>query len=935
MADAIVERERELAELQVHAEDAAAGDGRVVLIEGPAGIGKSRLLIETRRRCEEAGTSTLLARASQLEREFPFGVVRQLFEASLADPATHKRALSGAAAPAQAVFAAVHEAAASDGAIDASFAALHGLFWMTLNLAAERPLALAVDDLQWADRSSLRFLTYLARRLEGAPVLVAATVRTGEPATDEEMLADLSQDPVTVFVRPGPLSLRGVAALARDRLAEEGEDGFCQAVHATTGGNPLLVRQLLTALAAERVAPRDDNAGVVREIGPRAVSRSVLLRLARLPSETIAVARAVAVLGENAELPAVAALAQLDEAQAATAIATLSRAEILRPEAPLGFVHPLVRDAVYHELPPGERELQHARAARILDDAGADPAQVATHVLGIPRRGDAWVVGVLREAARSAQRRGAVDNAVSYLQRALDEPPRADDRAELLYELGVSESLTNGPAAAEHLYDAYEATADPALRAQTAYVLSRAMTFTRSPEEGAAFARRATDDLGRGFDDAQRALLAIEAMAYYFGVGGEGTVAELERWRTRDVPPGPGARMLQAMAALDWLATGGPHAECATLARDALLCDNRSLIEADNGLFTIPAYITLTYTDQPDVLAIWDVALEDAHRRGSLFGLSACEAWRAFTLSHMGELGESVELHDRAYRALRSYGHEDPTVVYMVSFHTRALIEMGDVATARSVFEWIGDMPGRGDGMRYQAWARIELLLAEGRADEALAQCDELERRIQPRIVAPAFAALGSLRARALAALGRREEGIPSVEDELDRARRSGAPGPIGRALRVLGELKGDAGVDDLRDAVAVLEGSLMRLERAKALAALGAALRRGRHATEAREPLRQALELADACGAAPLVEFARTELYASGARPRTDAASGVGALTASERRVASLAAEGNSNRDIAQALFVTPKTVEVHLSNAYRKLGIRGRRELPAELVG
>jgi DNA-binding CsgD family transcriptional regulator len=461
------------------------------------------------------------------------------------------------------------------------------------------------------------------------------------------------------------------------------------------------------------------------------------------------------------------------------------------------------------------------------------------------------------------------------------------------------------------------------------------MTFTRSPTEGAEFARRAAAELGDEFEDAQRSMLAVETMAYYFGVGGEDAVTELERWRTRDVPPGPGSRMLQAMAALDWLATGGPHDQAAALAREALMCDDRALIEVDNGLFTIPAYITLTYTDQPDVLAVWDVALEDAHRRGSLFGLSACEAWRAFTLLQMGELAESIEDHERAFKALRSYGHEDTTVVYMVSFHTRALVELGDVRGAREVFEWIGDMPGKSDGSRYQSWARTDLLLAEGRAEEALAECDEFARRVQPRIVAPAFAAVNSQRARALAALGRREEGIPLVEDELARARQSGAPGAIGHALRVLGELKGEDGVGDLRESVDVLERSVRRLERAKALASLGAALRRARQPTEAREPLRLALELADACGAQPVVDMARTELYATGARPRTEAASGVGALTASERRVATLAAEGNSNRDIAQALFVTPKTVEVHLSNAYRKLGIRSRRELPAELVG
>ena len=126
---------------------------------------------------------------------------------------------------------------------------------------------------------------------------------------------------------------------------------------------------------------------------------------------------------------------------------------------------------------------------------------------------------------------------------------------------------------------------------------------------------------------------------------------------------------------------------------------------------------------------------------------------------------------------------------------------------------------------------------------------------------------------------------------------------------------------------------STARLEHAKALAALGSALRHARRPAEAREPLREALELADACGAPALADEVRSELYAAGARPRTDAMAGVAALTATERRVAELAAGGETNRDIAQALFVTPKTVEVHLSNAYRKLGIRSRRELSAAL--
>ncbi|MBK5219112.1 MAG: helix-turn-helix transcriptional regulator [Thermoleophilia bacterium] len=179
--------------------------------------------------------------------------------------------------------------------------------------------------------------------------------------------------------------------------------------------------------------------------------------------------------------------------------------------------------------------------------------------------------------------------------------------------------------------------------------------------------------------------------------------------------------------------------------------------------------------------------------------------------------------------------------------------------------------------------------------------------------------------------------GSPSaalLEEELELARAYGAPGTLGRVLRELGTAEREDGLARLEEAVSVLEGSSARLELAKALAAHGAALRLARRPKEAREPLRRALELAEACRAAPLQSHVRSELQAAGVRPRTSALSGVEALTASERRVADLAAGGGTNRDIAQELFVTPKTVEVHLSNTYRKLGISSRRQLPEVLA-
>ena len=188
----------------------------------------------------------------------------------------------------------------------------------------------------------------------------------------------------------------------------------------------------------------------------------MLLRLARLPDEAVSVARAVAVLGESADLPAVAALAELTSRRWRTRPRALAQAEILRDESPLGFVHPLVRDAVYHELSPGQRELMHARAAAALRDAGAPADQVASHLLSMPRRGEEWVVDVLVEAARSARCAAARPRARSPIcTRALEEPPPPERRGRILLELGIAGTNTYGPAALEHLREAYELLEDP------------------------------------------------------------------------------------------------------------------------------------------------------------------------------------------------------------------------------------------------------------------------------------------------------------------------------------------------------------------------------------------------------------------------------------------------------------------------------------------
>jgi hypothetical protein len=327
-------------------------------------------------------------------------------------------------------------------------------------------------------------LAYLVRRLEGLPVLLLGSLRPSERGGDPALLAEIAGDPVTVSIRPRPLSERAAMRMVRERLGEHADEAFSIACHATTGGNPLLLHELLKALGAEGVRPAAAHADLPAQVGPRAASRAVLVRLARLPREAVKMARAAAVLGDGSELSTVAALAGIELREAGSAAAALVGAEILRAEPPLAFVHPLVRAALYEDLPGPERGLWHERAARLLAGSGAAAERVAAHLLASPARGAAWVSDTLLGAARTSLRRGAAEGAVTYLSRALREPPPAERRAEVLLELSAAEALIGGPAAVEHLSECYEPLDDPRARGMTAQLLGRACCSPGSPPRG-------------------------------------------------------------------------------------------------------------------------------------------------------------------------------------------------------------------------------------------------------------------------------------------------------------------------------------------------------------------------------------------------------------------------------------------------------------------
>jgi DNA-binding CsgD family transcriptional regulator len=713
------------------------------------------------------------------------------------------------------------------------------------------------------------------------------------------------------------------------RFDQPGDDVFGAACERATGGNPLLLQQLLGGLALEGATPTRRDAGAISAVGPRVIARSVLGRLGKLPPEATATARAVAILGDGADVATVAALSGQELTDVARITGALAQAEILRSGSPLGFAHPVVGEVVLQDIPAAERQLQHWQAAKLLEDAGASSERVAAQLLAAPPIGEDWAIERLAEAALTATASGAADSAVTYLTRMLAEPLSDERRPNVLLQLGMSEAGTGGPHAIEHLTQAYRTLDSPEARGYAAYALSRSLLFVGEPQRAADLAAEARRDLPDSAADIARIVESAELISVYFGAKVPDAEDRYERLRAMPEDPTGGEAVLAAAASYDWLYRGGTAEECADLAYSAI--ERAARMEFDTGLTWIVANVVLVAADRPEAMEMWDRALARSHKQGGMFGVMTVHLWRGFTQLRHGELLEAEESLRAGIEQINLLG--GATLDYAHGLLATTLIEQGRVDEAERTLYEIDRPEGIGDGALLWRVAEIELLLAKGRAEEALAAAETHAELCGWRIN-PAFATSLSLKARALDKLGRREEAEEVLELELERAECWGAPGTVGRTLRLLGEIREDRGLADLERAIELLGRSPMKLELGRALAALGAAKRRGRKQSEAREPLRRAYELAEACGADPLTAQARTELHASGARPRSSALSGPASLTASERRVTDLALEGQTNKQIAQALYVTPKTVEVHLSNAYRKLEISSRRELASVLA-
>jgi DNA-binding CsgD family transcriptional regulator len=939
---ALLERETELDELHAALEDARRGVGRLVIVEGPAGIGKTRLLESARETAGRADMQTLSARGTELERDFPFAVVRQLFEPVVHEASAAERTqlfddAARLAAPILGIESPkpAQETRAAYPA-DPSFPILNALFWVTSNLSEEKPLLLTIDDAHWSDQASLRFLMFLLPRLEDLPVALALSARVGEAGAESELLGRLGADPVARVLRPAPLTRASIAELVKAGLTTAADDAFCTACHQATGGNPFMLQELLLELRAEESKGTAVEAARVLKLAPASIQRAVLLRLARLPEESRALARAIAVLGDDVEPRDAAALAGLDAPAAADAAELLAAVGILEAGRPLRFAHPLLRNAVYADLSDAEKAASHRRAANLLEAEGAGPERIAVHLLVTDPDGDPQVAETLGEAARRALEHGAPEAASTYIRRALVEPPAPSTRPDLLRSLVTASLFTMGRNVLLGTDLLGELTAEPKTRMAVASELSPLLFVSGRTEEGLSLLESATAAAIEAED--YDLVMRFQAQIVLYGqLPAAREAARWERYRDRIAAGTPGERLWLTMKAWSGVFAGESAARVRELVRRGVESGAIFHEQRDPMISGVPIWM-LIHADELDLAerAIEHYARE-AEARGRVH-IGATTWFRGRLAYARGQIPRAEPYAHAAVELARQRGVFEPVwKAFWLAPLIDVLIERGELEAAEHEVE----VSGLGGDLPDLFWtnslqhSRGCLRLAEGRTADGLKDLLDVANRSERLGIKSPVIPTRAVTAIALAAAGERQAARAEAEAYRQAAETWDTPRAKGIALHCQGVVEGgERGVELLREAVTTLTHSPSRLELARAMTDLGAALRRANHRAEAREPLRQALDMSRTDGALAIARRAHEELEATGEKLRPLLASGVESLTPSERRVASMAAEGKSNRAIAQELFLTVKTIEAHLSSAYRKLDIGSRSELPEALA-
>lgn len=934
----LLERTAEFEAIEESIERGRRADGEMLVVEGPSGIGKSRLLAAAGAIAAERGAEVLTTCGGELEREYPFGLVRRLLEGRVARATAEERAaiFQGHAALAESLLG--PSSSSTESTLTDEFHLIHSLYWVVTNLADESHLVLVADDLQWADELSLRFFLYLAQRLAELPITIIGAVRTGDPAAEADLIARLLLQAHS-SLRLTELSVDGVkqlfTALLPDVAADD--DTVTDSWNATRG-NPFLLGQLASVISRADGAKADVGARV-EDMAPEAVARSVMLRLTQLGEDAVALARAVSVLGTTISLLAAAELAGLDFAAASVAADRLRAAQILSDTEDLGFYHPMIRSAVYNRYPANLRAEAHLRAAELIHRAGGDVDRIAVHLMrGAPTTAE-WARSALHEAARDAGRKGAPAMAAVYLRQALLIPrpdPRED--AGLLVDLGIMEAAAGEKTALSHLEKALELIEDAGERDRAMYALGQTLFRYGRSEEARTVFRRGADAFADDRDVALRFEAGFMASAAYLvdrAPEAHERVARLTAQFPDFSDMSPSERLIVLHLAVFRAMCSPGSEEHATLAL-RVLGDGVQLWRAtSDGMAMTHAMFALTWCGFGQEAAdLGERLLVESRSRGDSLIFAEVSLARSLAMYSLGRVSDAmVDAQAAIVGMRRGWNSSVPAPQGVLAY---CLIDRDELDDAAEILADAQERLRDGETRTLNVWfymARGRLRLArcehQGALDDFLRVGSLLEANT---FVNPGYMLL-PWRAHAGAAahaLGRREDGIAMIDRDIDLAREFGLSSTLGAALRIRALVGGDPDMRMLAESVEVLrQPRASALELARTLCEFGAAERRAGKRVQSREALRQALDLAHTAGAVAVERRAHEELLASGARPRRPVLQGADALTPSEARIASLMAKGLTSRNIAETLYLTMSTVEWHRRNIYRKLDVASREAL------
>jgi DNA-binding CsgD family transcriptional regulator len=903
-----------------------SGRSATVVVHGSVGGGKTAMLDLLDREARSQGTVVLRARCSTVERAFPFGVVRQLLAPALdrCDPAE--------AAEVGTVLAGLPFTAGGSAADAAAFERLEALSATVRRMARTRPVVISVDDVQWADEPSARWLGFLVRRLERVPILVAVTSRGPVPGYEGDPAEEFTLHPTARLLRVGPLTAAGTEQVLTHALGIRPQEAFGRTCHAMSGGNPMLLTALLRELVRTDVPPIEAGSARLTAIGARVLPEAVRSSLRRESADVLRVACLLGVLGADSEAGLVQVVSGLESAAVTHAVKALEESGLLERGSPPRFCHPLIEQGLAGLATPAEQARAHDRAASALSDGRASAERIAGHLVASGSTLEPWGLEVLRRAARSAAERGAVTTAVRYLRRALGQAADPLMRRHLLVELGSAEVYTDVAACIRHLEEAEGLVSDPAERAEFVPALAQALLQSGQSDRATELLDRAAAEL----PDSDPQLPRVLGRRAVITAGGHSNdsaaLTGLGPFREGAEWSGQEHGLLAALALRSSLLLDGAD-RAAALAERAL--DGFELGE-DWELTSVHAIAALLHADRLEAVRRW----YDESGAGDLLtqpaGLHAVLlAMRAKACHRTGDLVQARQVAELAL------GHPDqphPHRPYAAAVAVHVLLDSGDIGDAQAIVARFGDAPEPENWpWPYLLEARARLLLSQGQPQTALRDLRACGRLQETRWGDNP----GRLAWRSAAALveHRLERGQAAREyaaEELLQARTWGAPVALARALRVSAKVGPRPQAQaQLEESVELLRHGQDPLELARSQIALGELLAGTKRREEAREQLRRAVALAQAASATALACEAHEALRAAGARPRRLSLVGPDSLTSSQLRIAVLAAEGLGNEEIATQLYVTKRTVEFHLTHVYRKLRVAGRGGLGAALAG